>query len=150
MKRIIFVLVGLLFVGVGIWTLKSGNELAKRCTQKTTGTVVEIIEEKSIDSEGHNKYKYYPVIRYQVGNKVITKKGNSGFSNNTRVNIADGIVLSSSHSKYKVNDSVEILYNPDNVEEFIIKGDRSTNLAGIIPIVLGSLAAILGIFKKVE
>lgn len=148
MKKVLVVLVGLLFVGIGIFVLVSGNAKVKRCTVETVGMVVEIKEERTTDSEGDYQYTYYPVIRYQAGDRTITKQSSSGSSSNSRLSLG-AVSFSSSKSKYSVNDSIEIMYNPDNVEEFIIKGDKGSNIIGIVFIVLGSLAAVLGIIKPV-
>ena len=120
MKKIIVVLCGILFAAVGIWVLKSGNEKSKRCTQEAIGTVVDIIEKRETNSDGDIEYKYYPVIRYEAGGKTITKQGYASPSSSSSINVGGGFTLSSSHSKYKENDSVKIFYNPDNIEEFIM------------------------------
>ena len=80
-----------------------------------------------------------PVIAYQlrindpeVKPETITKQSNIG----------------STPSKYKVNDKVDILYNSNNIEEFIIKGDKSSNVIGIIFIVLGGIVFVCGIIRK--
>ena len=148
MKKILIVLFGILFVGIGIFVLINGNAKVKRCTVDAVGTVVEIKEEWSRDSDGNDKYTYYPVIRYQAGNKTITKQSSSGSSSSSRVSLG-AVSLSSSHSKYSVNDRIDILYNPNNVEEFIIKGDKGLSFIGIIFIALGALAAIFGIIKPI-
>lgn len=148
MKKILVVIIGLLFVGIGIFILVNGNEKNKRCTEETVGTVVEIKEEKSRDDDGGYKYTYYPIIRYQAGDRTITKQSSTSKSSSSSFSIG-GIGFSSSNSTYNVNDSIEILYNPNNVEEFIIKGDKSYNFIGIVFIFLGGLASILGIIKPV-
>ena len=131
MRKIFVILFGIIFVGVGIFILARGNELAKRCTIEATGTVVEIIEETSTDADEGISYTYYPVIEYKAGDNTISKKSNNG----------------SNPSKYNVSDKVDILYNPENVEEYIIKGDKSSTLFGIIFIVVGIFIAIVGLIK---
>lgn len=152
MKKIFVILTGLLFVGIGIFLLVNGNAKNKRCTVETIGTVTEIKEDRSTDSNGDYTYTYYPIITYEVGEKVITKQSNIGTAMGSNLRLNKHVSISSEHSKYSVNDKIDILYNPDNVEEFIIKGEttNSTNFIGIISIVLGSLAAILGVIRRIE
>ena len=147
MKRVLIVLIGLLFIGTGIFTLVSGNAKAKRCSVAAVGTVIEIQKERTTDSDGNHKYTYFPVIEYQAGDRTITKRSNSDSSSKFSFSIG-GASVSSSKSKYNINDSIDIMYNPDNVEEFIIKGDKGPNFIGIFFIFLGALAAICGIIKQ--
>ena len=73
MKKIFVILFGLLFIGVGVFMLIKGNDLARRCTASTEGTVVEIITEDSTDDDGFTQYTYYPVIQYTVEGKIVSK-----------------------------------------------------------------------------
>ena len=137
MKKVLVIILGLIFIGVGVFLIVRGNELAKRCTEEAVGTVVEIKMEESLESDEygtHTIYTYYPIIEYKAGDKTVTKQSENG---------------SSGQSDYKLNDKIDILYNPQNVEEFIIKGDNSNNILGIIFIVAGVIAAGVGIFAKI-
>lgn len=136
MKKIFTILFGLVFVAVGIFSLMNGNKQIKNCTVETVGTVVQIKEEMGTeeDEDGITRttYTYYPVIEYKAGDKTITKQYSTG----------------SNSLKYKTNDKVDILYNPNNVEEYIIKGDKSSNILGVIFIVAGAFVSIAGVFVK--
>ena len=132
MKKIIVIIVGILFAAIGIFLFISGKNQEKRCTVETVGTVIEIIEDISTDSDGDETHSYYPVIEYKVGDKIISKKSSTG----------------SNPSKYHVNDKIAILYNPDKIDEYIIKGDKTSNILGIAFAVAGSIVAIIGIVKK--
>ena len=131
MKKIFVILFGLLFIGVGAFMLIIGNDLAKRCTASAEGTVVEIITEDSTDDDGFTQYTYYPVIQYSVDGKNVSKKSSSG----------------SNPSKYNVNDKVDILYDPNKIEDYIIEGDKTTSFLGVIFIVAGIAVAIIGVIK---
>ena len=136
-KKILVIVIALVFVGIGAFSIIRGNELAKRCTEEAVGTVVEIKMEESLESDEygtHTIYTYYPVIEYKAGDKTVTKQSETG----------------SSQSEYKINEKINILYNPQNVEEFIVKGDNSSNFMGIIFIVAGVLALGVGIFAKIQ
>lgn len=123
---IFIAVIGVVFIVLGIVAINLGNGLKKRCTEKTIGTVVEIISREQIDDTNPT---YFPVIEYQVGDRTISQMSNSG----------------DYPPKYEVGDQVEIYYNPNNVQEFIIKGDSTHNFVGIIAIVLGSIATVVGI-----
>ena len=131
MKKIFVILFGIIFIVVGIFLLINGKQKAKRCTEEIIGTIVEIKEETSTDTNGVIEYTYYPIIEYQVGEKTITKQSSTG----------------SNTSKYNLNDKIDLLYNPNNIEEFIIKGDKSSNYIGIVFIVLGTITFFVGLFK---
>ena len=128
MRRFFLIIFAIFFIGIGIFVLVHGNGLAKRCTEEAIGTVVNVIKEDSTDSDGFTSYTYTPVIEYKVGEKTITKRAGSG----------------SGSPEYQINDTIDILYNPNNVEEFIIKGESST-LFGIIFIVVGAIAFLVGL-----
>ena len=131
MKKILVILFGVIFIGVGAFVFIKVNDLAKRCTAYAEGTVIEIISEDSTDDDGFTQYTYYPVIQYSVEGRNVSKKNSVG----------------SNPSKYNVNDKVEILYDPNNVEDYIIKGDKTTSFLGIIFIVAGLAVAIIGVIK---
>lgn len=133
MKKIGVIIFGIVFAIIGIFVIIKGNEQAKRCTEETVGIVIDIKEELSTDDDGRTIYTYYPVIQYTVGDRTITKKSSSG----------------SSSMAYNLNDKVDILYNPNKVEEYIIKGDKTSNIIGIVFIVLGIIVCIAGVTKEI-
>lgn len=132
-KKIIVILIGLIFMGIGIYTLVSGNAKAKRCTEETSGVVVEVVEERKTDSDGKTTYSYYPVIEYRVGEESITKKHNIGSGNS---------------SKYIEGDEIDILYDPNSIEDFIIKGDNSLKMIGYIFAGFGLFTTVVGVVSK--
>ena len=128
-RKLILVILGIVSIGLGIFIIVSGNELAKVCTEETTGTIVGILREEETDSEGYMSIVYTPQIEYKVGEQLFTEKGNG----------------SSNASEYKVGEQVDIMYNPNNAEEHIIKGDNSSNVGGIIWICIGVVILLVGI-----
>lgn len=137
MKKLGVIIFALVFVAVGIFMFVRGNELSKRCTEETVGRVVSIIEEENYETDtetgnSYTTYTYYPVIEYEVDGNKVSKKYNTG----------------SGDRKYSVNQKIDIMYNPNNVEEYIIKGDISSNIMGIIFTVLGLIVLSVGIFNK--
>ena len=131
-KMLIFMLGGILAIIVGIVMIVKGNALVKRCTVETQGTVIENVEQEDYDDENHTmRYTYYPVIEYKAGDKTVTKQSSTG----------------TGEVKYKENDKITIMYNPDDAEEFIIKGDNSNNIIAIIFIAVGSVVTLVGAKK---
>ena len=127
----LFLLVGIIFIVAGIIVMKQGDSLKQRCSEEAIGTVVEVICESDYSTtENTYTYTYYPVIEYQVGDRMLSQKSRSG----------------QDPPKYKVGDQVEIYYNPNNVEEYFIKGDSTPKYLGIGAIVLGSIAVAIGLF----
>mgnify|MGYP002858803186 CR=1 FL=1 len=131
MKRLLIIIFGIVALGIGIFIIVNGNNLAKVCTEETTGKVVGILREEETDSDGYTSIVYSPQIEYTVDEKLVTVKGNG----------------SSNASDIKVGEEIQIMYNPANVEQYMIKGDNSSMVGGIIWIVLGAIIILIGIFK---
>ena len=129
LRRFLLLIIGIISVGMGIFIMISGSKLAKVCTEETTGTVVGILREEETDSEGFTSISYVPQIEYQIGEQLVSVKGKG----------------SSNASEYQVGDEIEIKYNPENVQEYIIKGDNSANIGGIIWICIGIIVLLIGI-----
>ena len=128
---ILFLLVGIIFIIAGIIAMSQGDSLKERCTEEAIGTVVDVICETSYSgTENQYTHTYYPVIEYQVGDRTVSQKSRTG----------------QYPPKYQVGQQLEICYNPNNVEEFIIKGDSTSKLIGIIVIAVGSIAVAVGVY----
>ena len=135
MKKIVAILLGILIIGVGIFLFINAKGLSKRCTVETTATVVDVKVEENLEEEDgvtRTVYTYYPVLEYKVGDTTVSKQSTNGAST----------------PQYKINDTIDILYNPDKVEEYVIKGDTSSNIVGIIFIVVGVVVTLIGIIKR--
>ena len=129
-----FLLVGIIITIAGVFVMKQSDSLKQRCTEKAIGTVVEIVCREDYDyNDDELDVYYYPVIEYQAGDITISQMSKSG----------------QYPSKYKVGDQVEIYYNPNNAEEYIIKGDSTANFLGIGFIVFGSISVAVGLIVLV-
>ena len=133
MKKFWIIIFWIIFLAIGIVIFKTGRNKIQRCTQETIGTVVDFEESTSTDDNGDLDYTYYPIVRYNAGERTITNKSNTG----------------SGSPKYSINEEINEFYNPDKVEEYVIKGDNTTDFIGIIFIVMGAAVSIIGIFKRV-
>ena len=132
---VLFAVVGIIFATAGIVVMVQGNSLEKRCTEEAIGTVVEITCETSYsETENQYTYTYYPVIEYQVGDRIISQKSRTG----------------QYPPKYQVGEQVEIYFNPNNVEEYFIKGDSTPKFLGIGFIILGTIAVVVGFFAFIR
>ena len=128
MKRFIPLLVGVIFLAVGTFLYFRNSYLVKNCTEEAVATVVDMREEYDSDENGM-RYVYYPVIEYNVGSNTIKKSLDSG----------------SNPPAYSINEKLTILYNPNKVEEFYIKGNIMSNIFSYVFIGLGVLVTCYGI-----
>ena len=71
---------------------------------------------------------YYPVVEYKAGDKDVKVK-------------LDG----SSSPAYKVGQKIEILYDPKDTTQIIVKGDITLNVIAIVAAVLGVLITGYGV-----
>ena len=136
MKKILVIISGIIVLVVGIILFLNAKGLEKRCTAEAIGKVVDFkIEEGTETEDGYVRttYTYFPIIEYKAGNKTVTKQSSIG----------------SQSKKYSINDQVDILYNPDNIEEYTIKGDSTSNYLSIIFIIVGIIIVLVGVFKRI-
>ena len=135
MKKFGAIIVGVIFIAVGAFLYFNNQRLTKVCTVETTAIVVDMKEDYQID-EGVTRYTYYPIIEYSVDGRKMEQTMSSG----------------SSTPAYRIGETITILYNPDKTTEFIVKGDKTSNILSIVFMALGGLLIVLGIvnlFKKV-
>ncbi len=128
MQRFGALIVGIIFLGVGVFLYFNNQYLVKNCTEEAIATVVNMEEELSADDNG-TRYMYYPIIEYNAGGEKVREKRKSG----------------SSTPAYSINEKIMILYNPNKVKEFIIKGDKMSNIFSYVFIALGVLITGYGI-----
>lgn len=128
MKRFIPILVGIIFLAVGIFLYFQNQRLTKVCTAEAEATVVNMQEEMENDENGM-RYVYYPVIEYKAGSETV------------RVTMSSG----SSTPAYSINDKLTILYNPNKVKEFIVKGDKASGIFSYVFMGLGVLVTGCGV-----
>ena len=129
MQRFIALIVGIIFLGVGIFMYIRNDNLIKNCTEETIATVVDIKQELSSDTDSATSYMYYPIIEYKVGENTLKVTMDSG----------------SNTPEYNINEKITILYNPNKTKEFIVKGDKTGNIFSIIFMTLGLFATGYGI-----
>ncbi len=121
----IIIIISICSIVVGIYLIYNRVSIMKKCSVETIGEVVDITNKLFNTSKRRHYYKLYPVISYQAGDRTIIKENRD------------------SSSKYERKDKVYVLYNPNNVEEYIIKGDNRKIIIGIFYITAGVIVCIL-------
>lgn len=126
-KKFIPLIIGIVLIGAGIFMYFRTNELARVCTEKATATVVNMREEWTTDntSDEGSRYIYYPIIEYTANGEKVKAEISSG----------------SNPPAYSINDTVEILYNPNKTSEFIVSGANQA----LVWIILGGLGIVFTI-----
>ncbi len=129
MKKFLPLLVGVIFLAVGIFMFFRNQYLVKNCTEEVVATVVNMKEDISTDDDGA-RYLYYPIIEYRAGREKVSVQMDSG----------------SNPPAYSIGDTVTILYNPNKVKEFIVKGEQTTSIFSIVFMILGVCVTGYGTF----
>ena len=136
MKKFGVLIIGVIFLCAGVFMYLNHDRLSKVCTEEAEATVIDMKEKIDTSSEDDViRYLYYPVIEYNANNEKVEVTMSSGTST----------------PAYRINDKFTILYNPNKTSEYIIKGDKATNIISLIFIGLGLVISIIGfivIFKK--
>lgn len=117
----------LLFIVVGVAIIVMDYTKSMRCTMETVAEVIDWVERKERntdeDSIEEYTYTYYPVYKYEAGDRIIEKQSNTGYA-----------------SKFSSMKEETIYYNPDNPEEFVI-----SNEYGFFDLIFPGLFIIAGI-----
>ena len=133
-SMILLIAIAVVFIILGIVVIFLDSGLQMKCTEQTTGTVVDVVCKEYYDSDTGFSYSYFPIIEYQAGDRTVTQMSNSG----------------EYPSRYRVGEQVEICYNPNNVEQFIIKGDASASFIGFAFVGLGAIAVLAAIIYIIK
>lgn len=133
MKKYCLILVGIIFVAVGIFIYFKNQYLVKNCTMETVATVVNMKEDLTTDDDT-TRYIYYPIIEYKASGEKVTVQMDNG----------------SNPPSYSIGDTVTILYNPNKVKEFIVKGENSSSIFSIVFIVIGVCVTGYGIYYLIK
>ncbi|MBR0059938.1 MAG: DUF3592 domain-containing protein [Selenomonadaceae bacterium] len=131
-KKFVPAILGVVLIGVGVFSYFRAGELVKVCTEKAVATVVDMREDIDTSSD-EMRYMYYPIVSYEADGRTIEKELGSGSNTPT----------------YRINDKIDILYNPAKVEEFIVAGENQ-NITWIIFGGVGILLLGAGIYTIVK
>lgn len=103
-----FLLFGLLFGGVGGVMLHFKLVKQQRCSQFTQAVVVDHLRKSSSRASKHRQ-SYYAVVEFHANGLVIRATSGMGWPDR----------------RYKIGKEVSIRYNPDDLQEILIKGERN-------------------------
>lgn len=123
---LVFKILGCVFMGIGVLLIAICllvshflNEKYDRCTETTTGIVINNVS----NGEG----AYAPVFKYEVDGKEYEDKSS----------------LSTDPPKYEVGDEIEVHYNPDKPEEYYV--DKVLIVVQIVLYAIGGFFFIFGL-----
>lgn len=121
---------GILSVLLGFLSRKSTVKKNRRCSAFTMGQVVHV-ERERLSREDDDSNEYTPIFGYYVNGVYFTGKSN---------------ISSSRKRQYRIGDPAEILYNPMNPSEFVIKGksEKSSNGFSRVMFIFGIVLIIIG------
>ncbi len=118
---------GLAFLFTGISQLVKEKKKARKYTEKTVGTVTELVRRTSKKSKTRINWAWFPVFEYTVGDKTYSKEYKYGHS----------------QAQYGVGQEVEIYYKPDKPGNFRVEGDSlPKKIAGIMAAIGAVLTVI--------
>lgn len=118
---VIFLLLGVVFLGIGAGFGIREQAMHARCTEPAVGTVIEL---KSNKSEA-----YLPIIEFETATRKM------------RVNTG----IYESPEPFETGEQVNLLYNPDRPKEFYIKDYAGFTLFTVIFCAVGGAFALVGI-----
>ncbi len=128
-------LVGAIFTFVIISVGIESNNLRKKCTANTTGTVISLeahTSTRTTHSNGRTRHRtsttYHPVYTFEVDGTTYQEESDIG----------------TNPASYSVNESVTVHYNPNNPNENYIGDSEGLSVVLIIVAVITSLIAIAG------
>lgn len=119
-----YLLVGIVIVLLGFLSIRKGSQKKNRCTASASAVIVDVQAEKDeAGSENtHKKFTYTPIYEFVVNGNTIRKNGGI-YSHNKR--------------EFNVGDTVEVKYNPDKPEEFLVNGKSGGKGFGIALLLFG-------------
>ena len=132
LKNFLPLIIGVALIAGGVFMYFRTGELVKNCTEKATATVVDMREEMDTSSETI-RYIYRPVISYQAGGQTLEKE----------------LSTTSNTPAYRIGETLEILYNPNKVDEFLVSGENQ-NFTWILLSALGIIFLAGGIYVLVK
>ena len=125
----IFLLVGLIFGGIGFGIKYADNKKKETCTEQTTGTVIDYATSPSSDNT-----TYAPIVSYDVDGYTYTVHNNT-YSN---------------PCPYKIGESVTIYYNPNNPHTFYIEGEKTALILAYVFMGIGGVFAAISVISIIS
>ena len=129
MEKIGILVLGFVFLGVGIWLTWKSILIKLKCTVECDAEITDV-KRHSHKSKGYNRERYYsPIIKYVVdGNEYG----------------GEADVSSIIPNKYKTGEMLTIKYNPNEPGMFCVKGKLGNIKTGVLCFLLGILFVVFG------
>ena len=129
----VFILVGAIFLIIGIAMFNNRKKKERNCTLMTHGKVTDMVRRKSYNRDGEYTLSWYPVVEYNVGELKFTKESPYG----------------SYQPKYTIGQDIEVYYNPEDYDEYYIAGDSLPKTLATIFTVVGIVAIFIAIISAI-
>lgn len=124
--QIVVLVIGVLCILGGIFLIRKGNKLKKRCTEKTLAKVIDVEVSKQSREDGGDEYR--PVVSFNYDGKDYS--GQIG-------------IVTKSRKAYKVGDTMDVLFDPNDPSCFIDAKRNVSIRAGIVFILVGIFFIVL-------
>ena len=122
-----YIILGILILVLGGVNMAGEIKRLLSCSEEASATIVEIKRSRT----GKRSRSYTPIMEFYVDGKVVRGDGNmlgSGF-----------------RRRFKVGDTMEILYNPEDPEVFRPKGKPGMFISSVLMILFGAAMLYAGI-----
>ncbi len=113
-----FALVGVTFLAIGIFMLREHKRKLQRCTSRTWGKVIGLIERRDKDGVRF----LHPVFEYTVGDRTLIKESGYG----------------STGQQFQEGQNVVIYFNPNDYDDYYAEGETVSNTLGVVFTAVGS------------
>ena len=142
----LIIVIGIGFIILGIYLIF--NPSSKNCTESTMATILGV-EDRCTNLDCEDEVKLDVLVEYNVDGKVITGT-NPVVVSSTQFKIGP-IQFSDYRTKYKKGNIIKIYYNPNNINEFIIRENNWLMIfAGGFAILSGGIMIVAGIIAAIK
>ena len=118
--QVVLIIIAVICFAIAVMSIRQNVSLGRKCTAEVEGIIAEVIVETDtgVDSDGGEvtTISYTPVYEYTV----------NGETRRMRDQISD-----TGKTKHKAGARVIVLYNPDNPDEYMIKGATTRRTVGM-------------------
>ena len=138
MLPIIFLIVGVIFIAVGIGVKIADDNKKEVCSQKVSATVVNLLEKENETKKSNGSRRtttvYSPVFSYVVDGKEYVENNNSY----------------SSPCHYYVGQQTEIFIDPDDPSRFYAPDDNTYGILTLVFSIVGGVMTVVAVILIVS
>jgi len=121
-----------IFGGAGFLLFNKQLKDKKKNTAEGAAEVISYYTEISHSSKGGRSTVHYPIIRYEVNGQWYEHRSSSGRGS----------------KPYEIGTLIRIMYDPEDPNNFIIYGDNTSYILGIVFMAIGVGVAYLALTGK--